>query len=137
MTWSAVGVDLGALSPDLAVLRLAAPVRDRVPVPLATDPGRVPSALRIAGAGLSGRMVGRLRTANLPSVAATSTGPTIARVNGGRVCFGDSGGPVVGQDRRGMFVWGVASAVLSRQAPCGSLVVVAPAAQVFSSRGIR
>ncbi|WP_375455324.1 trypsin-like serine protease [uncultured Methylobacterium sp.] len=132
MTANVVAVDLNALSLDLAVLRLSSPVRDRVPVPLATDPSRVPRALRIAGTGLSGRVVGRLRTASLTPVAATGTGLTIARVNGGRVCLGDSGGPVVGQDRRGVFVWGVASAVLSRQAPCGNLVVVAPAAQVFA-----
>lgn len=130
----AAGVDLAALSLDLAVLRLSEPVRDRVPVPLATDPRRVPARLRIAGTGLSsGRTVGRLRTAGLTPVAATSTGLTIARVNGGQVCFGDSGGPVVGQDRRGLYLWGVASAVIARQAPCGSLVVVAPAAQVFSA----
>lgn len=137
MTSNVVDVDLRSLSLDLAVLRLSAPVTDRVPVPLATDPSRVPHTLRIAGAGLSGRGVGRLRTANLTPVAASSTGLTIARVNGGRVCFGDSGGPVIGQDRRGAFVWGVASAVLSRQAPCGNLVVIAPAAQVFTSTGSR
>ncbi|WP_246694756.1 trypsin-like serine protease [Methylobacterium sp. WL6] len=137
MTSNVVDVDLNSLSLDLAVLRLAEPVRDRVPVPLATDPSRVPRSLRVAGTGVSGRVVGRLRTAILTPVAASSTGLTIARVNGGRVCFGDSGGPVVGQDRRGVFVWGVASAVLSRQAPCGSLVVIAPAAQVFTSSGMR
>ncbi|WP_375462525.1 trypsin-like serine protease [uncultured Methylobacterium sp.] len=137
LTSHAVGVDLNALSLDLAVLRLSAPVTDRVPVPLAVDPRRVPAALRIAGAGLSGRVVGRLRTAGLTPVAATSTGLTIARVNGGRVCFGDSGGPVVGQDRRGLILWGVASAVISRQAPCGGLVVIAPVAQVFAGSGLR
>ncbi len=129
----ASGVSLSDLSLDLAVLRLSEPVKGRRPVPLAADPRRVPKSLRIAGAGLSGRMVGRLRTATLTPVAASSTGLTIARANGARVCFGDSGGPVVAQDRGGAYVWGVASAVISRAAPCGDYVVIAPAAQVFSA----
>jgi hypothetical protein len=127
-------VSLADLSLDLAVLRLTEPVRDRRPVPLAADPGRLPKSLRIAGAGLSGRSVGRLRVATLRPVAASSTGLTVARTNGARVCFGDSGGPVVAQDRRGTYVWGVASAVISKAAPCGNYVVIAPAAQVFSGR---
>lgn len=134
---AAPGISLSDLSLDLAVLRLTEPVRDRRPVTLAADPGRVPKSLRIAGAGLSGRAVGRLRTATLTPVAASSTGLTIARANGARVCFGDSGGPVVAQDRRGTYVWGVASAVISQAAPCGNYVVIAPAAQVFSGSGTR
>jgi len=133
----ASGVSLSDLSVDLAVLRLSEPVRGRRPVPLAADPQRVPKSLRIAGAGLSGRMVGRLRTATLTPVAASSTGLTIARANGARICFGDSGGPVVAEDRGGAYVWGVASAVISRAAPCGGYVVIAPAAQVFSATGVR
>ena len=131
---SAAGITLADLSLDIAVLRLSAPVRDRVPVPLAASPQRVPAALRMAGVGLSRRGAGHLRTARLVPLAATSTGLTIARVDGARVCVGDSGGPVVAQDRRGLFVWGVASAVITSRAPCGSLVVVAPAAQVFGAR---
>ncbi len=127
------GVSLANLSLDLAVLRLSAPVRDRRPVPLSSDPRRVPSALRVAGVGLSGRSVGQLRTAGLVPVAASSTGLTIARVSGARLCLGDSGGPVVAQDRRGRFIWGVASAVITAQAPCGGYVVIAPAAQVFGA----
>ena len=128
------GVSLADLSLDLAVLRLSTPVRDRRPMSLSSDSRHVPSALRVAGAGLSGRSVGQLRTASLSPVAASSTGLTIARVNGARLCFGDSGGPVVAQDRRGLFVWGVASAVITTQAPCGGFVVIAPAAQVFAAR---
>lgn len=130
-------VSLADLSFDLAVLRLTEPVRDRRPVPLAADPRRVPKSLRIAGAGLSGRSVGRLRTATLTPLAASSTGLTIARARGARVCFGDSGGPVVAQDRGGTYIWGVASAVISRTAPCGGYVVIAPAAQVFTATGMR
>lgn len=128
-------ITLTDLSLDLAVLRLSQPVRDRRPVPIATDPGRVPAALRLAGTGLSGRSVGRLRSTGLTPVAATTTGLTIARTNGSQVCLGDSGGPVVGQDRRGLFVWGVASAVITRQAYCGSIVAIAPASQIFA--GVR
>ena len=134
---AAPGVSLSDLSVDLAVLRLTEPVRNRRPVPLASDPSRVPKSLRVAGAGLSGRGVGRLRTASLTPVAASTTGLTIARVNGARVCFGDSGGPVVAQDRGGTYVWGVASAVITKTAPCGGFVIVAPAAQVFSATGMR
>jgi hypothetical protein len=133
----APNVSLADLSLDLAVLRLSEPVRDRRPVPLAAEPGRVPKSLRIAGAGLSGRTVGRLRTASLTPLAASNTGLTIARANGARVCFGDSGGPVVAQDRHGTYIWGVASAVISQAAPCGGYVVIAPAAQVFSATGTR
>ncbi|MCJ2137543.1 trypsin-like serine protease [Methylobacterium sp. J-026] len=131
---AAPDVSLADLSLDLAVLRLTEPVRDRRPIALATEPRRVPKSLRIAGAGLSGRMVGRLRTASLTPLAASSTGLTIARANGARVCFGDSGGPVVAQDRGGTYVWGIASAVISRSAPCGGYVVIAPAAQVFTGQ---
>ena len=130
---NAAGMNLAELSLDLAVLRLDRPVRGRVPVPLAADPRRVPTSLQIAGVGLAGRTVGRLRTANLVPIAATSTGLTIARTVGARVYFGDSGGPVVARDRRGVYVWGVASAVITRQPPCGNLVVIAPAAQVFAA----
>ena len=128
-------ITLTDLSLDLAVLRLSQPVRDRRPVPVATDPGRVPAALRLAGTGLSGRTVGRLRSTALVPVAATSTGLTIARTNGAQVCLGDSGGPVVGQDRRGLYVWGVASAVITRQAYCGTILAIAPASQIFA--GVR
>jgi len=134
---AAPDVSLADLSVDLAVLRLTEPVRGRRPVLLASDPRRVPKHLRFAGAGLSRAGVGRLRTAGLTPVAATSTGLTVARVDGGQICFGDSGGPVVATDRQGTYVWGVASAVLTRSAPCGRYVIVAPAAQIFSATGLR
>ncbi|GJD36188.1 hypothetical protein FMGBMHLM_3103 [Methylobacterium aerolatum] len=134
---AAPDVSLADLSVDLAVLKLTQPVRDRRPVLLASDPRRVPKQLRFAGAGLSRTGVGRLRTVGLTPVAATNTGLTIAHVNGGQVCFGDSGGPVIATDRNGSYVWGVASAVLTKTAPCGRYVIVAPAAQVFSAAGLR
>lgn len=131
LTSNTVQVGLAELSLDLAVLRLSSPVRGRRPVPLATEQGRVPASLEIAGIGLSGRTGGRLRTAMLKPIATSSTGLTIARTVASRACFGDSGGPVVGRDRRGVYVYGVASAVLSRNPPCGNYLVVAPAAQIF------
>lgn len=124
--------NLAELSGDLAVLQLSAPVRDRAPVPLASDTRRVPSSLQIAGIGVSGRTGGRLRTTNLRTLAASGTGLTLAQAQNSQVCYGDSGGPVVARDRRGVYVWGVASAVVARNPPCGNLLVVAPAAQVFS-----
>ena len=135
---AAPDISIADLSVDLAVLRLTEPVRGRRPVPLASDPSRVPKHLRFAGAGLSRTGVGRLRTAGLTPIASTSTGLTIARVDGGgRICLGDSGGPVVATDRGGTYVWGVASAVFSQSSPCGSYVIVAPAAQVFTGSGVR
>ena len=135
---AAPDISIADLSVDLAVLRLTEPVRGRRPVPLASDPSRLPKHLRFAGAGLSRTGVGRLRTAGLTPVASTSTGLTIARVDGGgRICLGDSGGPVVATDRGGTYVWGVASAVISQSAPCGTYVIVAPAAQVFTGAGVR
>lgn len=134
---AAPDISIADLSVDLAILRLTEPVRGRRPVPLASDPSRVPKRLRFAGTGLSRTGVGRLRTASLTPLASTSTGLTIARVDGGRICLGDSGGPVVATDRGGTYVWGVASAVIAKSAPCGSYVIVAPAAQVFSGAGAR
>lgn len=134
---AAPDVSIADLSVDLAVLRLTEPVRGRRPVPLARDPSRVPKRMRFAGTGLSGTGVGRLRTTSLTPMASTSTGLTIARVDGGQICLGDSGGPVVATDRGGTYVWGVASAVIAKSAPCGRYVIVAPAAQVFSAGGSR
>lgn len=118
------------LTLDIALLRLAEPVRGRVPLPLAAEGARVPTTLTIAGAGLSGRTVGALRTATLKPVATTSTGLLVARVIGARVCTGDSGAPVVARDRRGATIWGVASAVITDARPCGSLVVIVPASRI-------
>lgn len=117
---------------DLAVLKLSEPVRDRRPLPLASDGARVPSSLRLAGIGLDGGLMTRLRTARLKPIAISETGLLIAKSVGARACVGDSGGPVVGTDGRGAYVWGVASAALMPKPPCGELIAVAPAAHVFS-----
>jgi hypothetical protein len=119
---------LQALSFDVAVLRLSAPVADRVPIRLAGDYKQVPSTLRVAGVGLSRAGSGRLRTATLKPLFITESGLTIANVVGGQACLGDSGGPVVVRTRNGPFLFGVTSAVITRQAQCGSIVVIAPAA---------
>jgi len=57
----------------------------------------------------------------------TETGLIIARAVGARVCMGDSGGLVVIPSRRGPLLWGVASAVITPQAPCGNILMIAPA----------
>ena len=135
---AAPGVSLSDLSLDLAVLRLTEPVRDRRPVPLAADPRRVPKSLRIAGAGLSGS--GRRAPAHRDPDASGGQQhrlddrprercPDLLRR------FRRSGRRA--GSRRGTYVWGVASAVISRAAPCGGYVVIAPAAQVFSGSGTR
>jgi hypothetical protein len=121
-----LGINLAALALDVAVLRLAEPVRDRNPVPLARRGGRMPATLELAGIGLSGNAPGMLRTTTLRPIAVTESGLTIARAVGSLVCIGDSGGPVV-ERGRGVRLWGVASAVITSQPPCGSIVVIAPA----------
>lgn len=113
------------LSLDTAVLRLATPVRGRKPVRVAH--GLPPRNLLLAGAGLSQQGVGVLKTARLEPLMITSTGLIIAQAQGSEVCKGDSGGPVVTAGREGPVLWGVASAVLSRDGACGRVVIVAPA----------
>ncbi|HEU6441334.1 MAG TPA: trypsin-like serine protease [Microvirga sp.] len=119
---------LDEISFDIAVLRLEAPVRGRTPLRLAHGLQRLPPTLRLAGAGLSGRTAGTLRTASLRPLAVSETGLIIARTVGARVCIGDSGGPVVIPSRRGPLLWGVASAVITPRAPCGDILMIAPAA---------
>jgi hypothetical protein len=114
------------LSLDTAVLRLVRPVRGRQPLRVGRGP-RPPSGLRLAGAGLSEQGVGVLRTTQLDPVGSTSTGLLIARTRGSEVCQGDSGGPIVADGPNGPVLWGVASAVVTSQPPCGRILVIAPA----------
>lgn len=120
------GANLAALILDVAVLRLTEPVRDRRPIPLARRGGRPPATPELAGIGLSGNAPGMLRTTLLRPIAVSESGLTIARAIGSLVCIGDSGGPVV-ERGRGVRLWGVASAVITSQPPCGDIVVIAPA----------
>lgn len=115
------------LSLDTAVLKLAAPVAERRPLAIERDVRRLPRRLRIAGTGLSGGQAGILKTTTLQPIAMARNGPTIARAVGSLVCQGDSGGPVVVERRGGATVWGVASAVITREPPCGDTLVIAPA----------
>ncbi|MDB5560376.1 MAG: peptidase and chymotrypsin/Hap [Enterovirga sp.] len=118
---------LSELSLDTAVLKLAAPVRGRRPFRIQRGPARLPDRLRLAGTGLSGGRAGILKTAILEPLVVTRGGLTIARARGALVCQGDSGGPVIAEGPRGATVWGVASAVITREPPCGDTVVIAPA----------
>ena len=118
---------LSELSLDTAILRLASPVRDRSPIPVASAAERLPSRLRLAAAGLSSGRQGLLRTTGIEPLIFTSGGLTIGRAMGSLVCKGDSGGPVVADRRGGPVVWGVASAVVARHPPCGETVIIAPA----------
>ncbi|ACL55196.1 trypsin-like serine protease [Methylobacterium nodulans] len=128
-----LGINLTALSLDIAVLRLAAPVRDRAPLPVGRAVRRLPGHLLIAGVGLSGGAPGTLKTARLTPLAVTESGLTFARAEGALVCLGDSGGPVVTGGGGGVRLWGVASAVITSTPPCGSLVVIAPAGRRLSA----
>ena len=118
---------LSDLTLDTAVLRLAAPIAGRRPIPIERRVDRLPNRLRIAATGLSGERAGILKTASLQPIAVTRSGLTIARAVGALVCRGDSGGPVVVDGPRGATVWGVASAVITREPPCGDTLVIAPA----------
>jgi hypothetical protein len=121
---------IGRLGSDFAVLRLAHPVLDRTPIPLAHGSQRIPNVFRLAGVGISGRIAGTLRTAALKTAFELGN-PRLAVANavGARVCLGDSGGPAVIGDRGGgMSLWGIATAVITPHGPCGSIVVVTPVA---------
>ncbi|MEN3377847.1 MAG: hypothetical protein V7604_3202 [Hyphomicrobiales bacterium] len=122
-----IPAQISALSSDVAVIRLATPIRGRNPIPMSDGEGRVASHLTLAAAGLSQRGIGRLKTAALRPLFITETGVTVARAIDARVCLGDSGGPVIEASRKGPRLFGVASAVITSQGPCGSLVVIAPA----------
>ena len=119
--------ELLTLSLDTAVLRLAAPVKGRAPIPIGRAV-RPPSGLRLTGAGLSQEGVGILKTTRLDTVLVTPTGLIVATTRGSQVCKGDSGGPVVADGPQGPVLWGVTSAVLSTDGMCGRVVVIAPAA---------
>ncbi|PVE23353.1 peptidase S1 [Microvirga sp. KLBC 81] len=118
---------LNEISLDIAVLRLETPVRGRSPLRIARNLDSIPSTLRLAGVGLSGRASGTLKTATLRPLAISETGLIIARTVGARACLGDSGGPVVVQSSSGPLLWGVASAVITSLAPCGNILMIAPA----------
>ena len=115
------------LSLDTAVLRLASPVRGRAPIPISHG-AQPPQGLRLAGAGLSHEGVGVLKVTHLDPVFVSSTGLIVAQTRGSTVCKGDSGGPVVADGPRGPMLWGVASAIVTSGAPCGRVVIIAPAA---------
>jgi hypothetical protein len=112
---------------DTAFLRLSGRVPEARTVDIASDAYGLPDRLRLAGRGLSGNVVGALRTTILVPLAKTRSGLIVARSLRAEVCKGDSGSPVTA-DRSGRpLLFGVASAVLTSQRDCGYIVVVAPA----------
>jgi hypothetical protein len=118
---------LREVSYDIAVLRLAAPIRDRKPLPLVRNPRQLPPLMRLAGVGWSEQATGTLKTASVKPLLITDTGVVIARAMGAQVCVGDSGGPVVVDSANGPAIWGVAAAIISPGVPCSDIVVIAPA----------
>ena len=123
-----VDATIRQLSSDFAVLRLAHPVVGHKPLALADTAGVIPSSFRLAGVGISGRTAGTLRTTGLKTaLALTQPRLALAKVPGGRVCLGDSGGPAVVTGPTGaLALWGIATAVITPAGPCGSIVVVTP-----------
>jgi secreted trypsin-like serine protease len=118
---------LTELTLDTAVLRLSSPMKSRATIRLSTAGQGIPAALRVAGVGLNGQGAGTMKSARLTPLFATEHGLIVARTIGSRLCTGDSGGPVVGESRRGLTLFGVVSAVITNDPPCGEMVVVAPA----------
>jgi secreted trypsin-like serine protease len=114
------------ISNDLALLRLRAPAASDRPV-FSLDSGLKPNALVLFAAGASGPggKTGTLKTIALSSIRHTQTGPQLAFATPGvgRVCTGDSGGPVVTQSGA---IWGVAGAILRGEGGCSSRMVVVP-----------
>jgi hypothetical protein len=119
---------ISQLGADFAILKLARPVVGRRPIPLADSSQAVPSSFRLAGVGISGRAAGTLKTTVLKTaIALARPRLAVAMTSGARVCLGDSGGPAVVTGRNGnLSLWGIATAVITPQGPCGSIVIVTP-----------
>jgi hypothetical protein len=115
------------ISADLAILRLASPAPAAQAV-LSFDPVPKPDVLTVIGAGLAGPSgkSGTLKQAALAGISHTRTGPKLAFATPGKgkVCRGDSGGPVL---TRSGLIWGVSGAILRGENGCSARMVVVPA----------
>ncbi len=115
------------ISADLAILRLSSPA-PAAQAAFAFDPAPKPDVLTVIGAGLAGPngRSGTLKHAALAAIRHTESGPRLAFATPGkgRVCRGDSGGPVVTPSGR---IWGVSGAILRAENGCSSRMVVVPA----------
>jgi secreted trypsin-like serine protease len=118
---------LAQLTYDTALLRLASRVPGARRLAIASSARETPQRLRLDGRGLSGRALGTLRSAPLVPIARSRSGLIVARSLGAQVCKGDSGSPVVADVNGAPLLYGVASAVLTRNGRCGNVVVIAPA----------
>jgi hypothetical protein len=117
------------LAADLALLRLAAPLRDRRPVAMAAaSSAPPPSRLAAAGTGAAGRGAGVLRLSAVTALRFTRTGPRLAfaSAGGARVCYGDSGGPVAATTPDGPKLWGLAGAIFRSEGGCAGRMVIVP-----------
>ena len=114
------------ISTDLAILKLRSAAPADRPAFSAGSPQK-PDALILAAAGIAGPggRSGTLKTAALSSIHHTTSGPKLAFATPGtgRVCTGDSGGPVITQSGA---LWGIAGAILRAEDGCASRMVVVP-----------
>jgi hypothetical protein len=113
------------IASDLAVLRLKSPAPS-TQAAMQFDPAKGPDVLTLAGAGLAGPdgRSGTLKAISLAAIRHTQTGPKLAFATPGkgRVCRGDSGGPVVTSGG----LWGIAGAILRAEKGCSGRMVVVP-----------
>jgi S1-C subfamily serine protease len=113
------------IASDIAILRLKAPAPAAQTV-VHFDAAKGPDVLTLAGAGLTGPdgRSGTLKAVSLAAIRHTQGGPKLAFATPGKgkVCRGDSGGPVVTPSG----LWGIAGAILRAEKGCSGRLVVVP-----------
>ncbi len=108
---------------DIAVLRLAAPVRGRRPVSFDAAARTMSFIALAAGSDRAGKS-GTLRRTALGKLYRTQTGtPLVFASPEGAVCSGDSGGPVFTANGG---LWGILGAITRAENGCSARAVIVP-----------